>query len=254
MVTSIYSNKKGIYQDLYREIDAKNKKKETSQIKRQPRGIYKDLYRTIESEKRERAEGGGVFFGRNEVSEKEIRRPVNSERPRQISFKANEINENKDDKKSIWHTYPLKICAYSNDVGEAVRPVIGAFFAKLSWLPAIFYIRGAILSKAFCPNSPDKSKEVSKEILFQGIASLLLPMILVKSVVKAKHKILDALPTKSKEFIKNGIKKFDWLNKLNENRYRATCESAVGLLALAVAVKPIDYYTEKALNKVYSKT
>lgn len=218
MVSSIYSNKKGIYQDLYREIDAENKKKETSQIKRHPKGIYKDLYRTLETEK--------------------------------TSFKA---SEKKKDKKSIWHTYPLKICAYSNDVGEAIRPVIGAFFAKLSWLPAIFYIIGSILSKVFDSGSPEKSKELSKEILFQGVASLLLPMILVKSVGKATHKILDALPVKSKDFIKNGIKKFDWLHKLNENRYRATCESAVGLLALAVAVKPIDYYTEKALDKVYSK-
>lgn len=220
MVSSIYNDKKGIYRDLYRTIEAEKQPQQNSQP-RQRKGIYKDLYRTLETEK--------------------------------ISFKANDANEKNEDKKSIWHTYPLKICAYSNDVGEAVRPVIGAFFAKLSWFPAIFYIIGAILSKAFCPNSPDKSKEVSKEILFQGIASLLLPVILVKSVGKATHKILDALPTKSKEFIKNGIKKFDWLHKLNENRYRATCESAVGLLALAVAVKPIDYYIEKALDKVYSK-
>lgn len=226
MVSLIYTNKKGIYQDLYRTIEAEKQPQQNSQpIQR--KGIYKDLYRTIDAEKREL--------------------------PRQISFKANETNKKKEDKKSIWHTYPLKICAYSNDVGEAVRPVIGAFFAKLSWLPAIFYIIGAILSKALCPNSPDKSKEVSNEILFQGIASLLLPVMLVKSVGKVTHKVLDALPTKSKEFIKNGIKKFDWLHKLNENRYRATCESAVGLLALTVAVKPIDYYTEKALDKVYSK-
>jgi hypothetical protein len=207
MVTSIYTDKKGIYKDLYRTIEAEKQPQQTCQS-RERKGIYKDLYRTLETEK--------------------------------ISFKA---NEKKEEKENIWHTYPLKICAYSNDVGEAIRPVIGAYFAKLSWIPAIFYIIGAILSKAFCSNSPEKSnelpKELSKEILFQGNASLLLPIILVKSVSKATHNIFD---------------KFDWLHKLNKNQYRATCESAVGLFALAVAVKPIDYYTEKALDKIYSKS
>lgn len=222
MVSSVYTNKKGIYKDLYRTIEIEKQSQQISQP-RQRKGIYKDLYKTLEDENN-------------------------------ISFKG---NGNKENKGNIWHTYPLKACAYANDLGEALRPVIGAFLAKLSWIPAIFYIIGAILSKALCQNSPDKSKDKSrelvKEILFQGIASLLLPIILVKSLGKATHKILDALPTRSKEFIKKTIKHLDILHKLDENRYRATCESAVGLLALAVAVKPIDYYTEKTLDKVYSK-
>lgn len=50
MVTSIYSNKKGIYKDLYRQIDSdKNKKtKEESHI-RQRKGIYVELYNHIEN-------------------------------------------------------------------------------------------------------------------------------------------------------------------------------------------------------------
>lgn len=44
MVQAIYTNRKGIYKDLYREIDTDNKKKESSQVKRQPKGIYKGLY------------------------------------------------------------------------------------------------------------------------------------------------------------------------------------------------------------------
>ena len=47
MVAPIYSNRKGIYKDLYREIDADNKKKELSKAKRQPKGIYRDLYEHI---------------------------------------------------------------------------------------------------------------------------------------------------------------------------------------------------------------
>lgn len=51
MVAPIYSNKKGIYKDLYREIDADNKKKEASQAPKPKKGIYVNLYRQLEEDK-----------------------------------------------------------------------------------------------------------------------------------------------------------------------------------------------------------
>lgn len=51
MVAPIYSNRKGIYKDLYREIDADNKKKKSdidSNVKKNKKGIYVELYRQIE--------------------------------------------------------------------------------------------------------------------------------------------------------------------------------------------------------------
>jgi len=47
MVAPIYSNKKGIYRDLYREIDSDNKKMDASQIRRPKKGIYVELYKQI---------------------------------------------------------------------------------------------------------------------------------------------------------------------------------------------------------------
>lgn len=47
MVAPIYSNRKGIYKDLYKEIDSDNKKKEASQIKKRPKGIYIEMYKQI---------------------------------------------------------------------------------------------------------------------------------------------------------------------------------------------------------------
>lgn len=46
-----YSNKKGIYKDLYKAIDAEQKKKDTFASFRPRKGIYRDLYRHIEEEK-----------------------------------------------------------------------------------------------------------------------------------------------------------------------------------------------------------
>lgn len=227
MVTSIYSNKKGIYKDLYREIDADNKRKkkeeEASLASRPKKGIYVDLYRQLEEEKA-------------------------------VNFKS---NEEKNSEENIWHTYPLKGMAYSNDLGEAMRPIIGAFLAKLSWIPTIIYGLLAILNK--CSDSENKeSGGVSREILFQLFASFLLPLLLVKSVGKATHKILDNISVKTKESIKSSIKRIDWLHKFGEkfkngsmNQYRTVAESGMGLLALAIAVKPIDNFVDSSLNKIY---
>ena len=43
------------------------------------------------------------------------------------------------EKQNIWHKYPLKYVVYSNDFGEAVRPVIGNMMARLSWIPSVSY-------------------------------------------------------------------------------------------------------------------
>lgn len=51
MVAPIYDNKKGIYRNLYREIDAENKRRETFQARGPKKGIYRELYRQLEYDK-----------------------------------------------------------------------------------------------------------------------------------------------------------------------------------------------------------
>lgn len=51
MVAPIHANKRGIYKDLYREIDADNKKREISQAKKPNKGIYIGLYKQFEHDK-----------------------------------------------------------------------------------------------------------------------------------------------------------------------------------------------------------
>lgn len=50
---STYSSRKGIYRDLYREIDSDNKKKDASQVRKPRRGIYVELYKQINFRNRE---------------------------------------------------------------------------------------------------------------------------------------------------------------------------------------------------------
>lgn len=42
------SNRKGIYRDLYREIDSDNKKKDASKARKPRKGIYVEFYEQIE--------------------------------------------------------------------------------------------------------------------------------------------------------------------------------------------------------------
>ena len=47
-INSDYSNRKGIYKDLYREIDSNNKKKDVSLARKPKKGIYVEIYKQIE--------------------------------------------------------------------------------------------------------------------------------------------------------------------------------------------------------------
>lgn len=95
---------------------------------------------------------------------------------RKINFKNNK--DNYDDPLLKW---PLRGCAFTNEVGEALRPLIGNF-ATLSWIPALLYIGADVYDKYKNDKteySPD-SKRCFKQALFQGLASIALPLVAVK--------------------------------------------------------------------------
>lgn len=77
--------------------------------------------------------------------------------------------------------WPLRGAAFSNEVGEALRPLIGNY-ANLTWVPALMYI-GADVYDKYKNNqteySPD-SKRCLKQAIFQGLASIFLPVLAVK--------------------------------------------------------------------------
>lgn len=78
--------------------------------------------------------------------------------------------------------WPLRGAAFTNEVGEALRPIIGGY-ATLSWIPALLYI-GADIYDKYKNNqteySPD-SKRCLKQAVFQGMASIALPLVAVKA-------------------------------------------------------------------------
>ena len=77
--------------------------------------------------------------------------------------------------------WPLRGAAFTNEVGEALRPIIGNL-ATLTWAPALLYIGADIYDKYKNDQteySPD-SRRCLKQACFQGLASILLPIVAVK--------------------------------------------------------------------------
>lgn len=107
-------------------------------------------------------------------------RPLGISEP---NFKADNrtINRETGDYKDPLMRWPLRGAAFTNEVGEALRPVIGSY-ATLSWVPALLYIGADVYDKYKNDQteySPD-SRRCLKQAVFQGMASIFLPLIAVK--------------------------------------------------------------------------
>ena len=72
--------------------------------------------------------------------------------------------------------YPLRLCAYSNEIGAAISPISPALGNAL-WAPALLYLGADIYDKY---KNEDKTynpsaKRSLRQAIFQGLASVILP-------------------------------------------------------------------------------
>lgn len=156
------------------------------------------------------------------------------------------------EKQNIWHRYPLKLMVYSNDFGEAVRPVIGNMMARLSWIPSVSYTLLALKSSGNKDN-------LAKEVAFQGIASFLLPYLTLRTTRHCASKAIDNMPRDWKSSFKKQTENFPAFDKFirkfaknNKSGYRNIAVSSAGIGVLLACVKPIDEAVTNLLNKHFS--
>ena len=100
------------------------------------------------------------------------------------NFKADNhtIDSKTGEYKDPMMKWPLRGAAFTNEIGEALRPVIGKY-ATLTWVPALMYIGADIYDKYKNDQneySPD-SRRCLKQAIFQGMASVFLPLVAVKA-------------------------------------------------------------------------
>ncbi len=209
------------------------------------KGIYKNLYKEIGVQKVNSAK-----FVRKNESFTAVRVPkgIYTNLYREIGSKG---------KKSIWHQYPFKLFVYSNDFGEALRPVLGSLVAKASWIISLLYAFMSINHKKTNAVSDEHAKaEKRKEIKFQFLASFLLPFILIKSTRKGAEMLLDRIPQAQKNNLKKYFTQNERLNKFiskfehkNISGHRNLFLAGVGVAAIVAGAKPIDNLVRKAFIK-----
>ena len=78
--------------------------------------------------------------------------------------------------------YPLRLCAYSNEVGAAISP-INPTLGIVLWVPALLYLGADIYDKY---KNEDKiynpsPKRSLRQAIFQGLASVILPTAAIKA-------------------------------------------------------------------------
>lgn len=133
----------------------------------------------------------------------------------QQGFRADKrtINKETGEYKDPLMQWPLRGAAFTNEVGEALRPVIGGY-ATLSWAPALLYIGADVYDKYKNDQteySPD-SRRCLKQAIFQGMASVFLPLIAVKAgqnaFAQAGKFSEDKISINSKEHVANVAEQF----------------------------------------------
>lgn len=108
-----------------------------------------------------------------------------------VAFKSEKVEEApKVKRKDIYAEMPIRALGYSNELGEAIRP-LSPLLANLSWLPAIGYISADISDKykqdEYSNQDPSKGR-ASKQLVTQLLASVFLPT----AAVKAGQAVIDS--------------------------------------------------------------
>ena len=100
-----------------------------------------------------------------------------------ISFKTNSTYKKEaQEYRDPLMKWPLRGAAFTNEIGEVLRPMIGST-ANLFWIPVFLYIGADVYDKykndetEYSPNS----KRLLKQAIFQGMASIFLPLVAVKA-------------------------------------------------------------------------
>ena len=110
---------------------------------------------------------------------------LNRAQLKNLSFDGENIHkeEKKQEKRrDIYMEMPIRAFGYTNEIGEALRPVIGPW-AWASWVPAIAYIGSDVADKYAQDeygNQVPSTERATKQLSTQLLASVLLPTAAVK--------------------------------------------------------------------------
>jgi len=210
----------------------------------------------------------------------------NGEKPSTASISK----ENFTKKKDIYSDTPVRLLGFTNEAGAAMAPLIGPFGEMITYGPALGYIAMDVRDKYKRGENNDYSekshKRATKQLIFQLLASVILPTAVVKTAQIVANKVIDKVPAakeKIKSFANKNLKVANFIEKFsdknienpnlvvrfahqfqkiidtvtivprliklpqNKSGLRNAGLAVVGLTALAAAIKPIDKLVEHVI-------
>lgn len=112
---------------------------------------------------------------------------LNRNQLKSINFNGETVEKEpevkKEKRRDIYMEMPVRALGYTNEVGEALRPVIGKW-AWASWVPAIAYIGSDVADKYSQDeygNQVPSGERATKQLSNQLLASVILPTVAVKA-------------------------------------------------------------------------
>lgn len=111
---------------------------------------------------------------------------LNRAQLKSINFDGENLNKEekpKEKRRDIYMEMPIRAFGYTNEIGEALRPVIGPW-AWATWVPAIAYIGSDVADKYAQDeygNQVPSGERAAKQLSTQVLASVLLPTVAVKT-------------------------------------------------------------------------
>lgn len=148
-----------------------------------------------------------------------------------INFNGENINKepekSQEKRRDIYMEMPVRALGYTNEVGEALRPVIGKW-AWASWVPAIAYIGADVADKYKQDeygNQEPSGERAAKQLSTQLLASVILPTVAVKAgqtaVDMASGTVKPGLSFSNREKISEFV-----LNSMNSGEHKGFLDEA----------------------------
>ncbi len=143
---------------------------------------------------------------------------------REILANESNIYHKKDKKKDIYTDSPVRYLGFANEVGAAISPAAGAILEMATYGPALGYIAMDVIDKHKRGDNDDykkcSDKRATKQLVFQLLASVLLPTCIVKTAQTVTDKAINKFRKPLSPIIdpiKNFVKKSPDFSKFIDN-------------------------------------
>jgi fission process protein 1 len=136
----------------------------------------------------------------------------------------------------IWRDSPLRLVGYSNEVGEAFRPLISSKFVHASYGLAFAYVLG---------DACDKAGKAGRRVTAQGEHPALHMLTTAADVVSWQTIASVAVPG----LIINRVVALAGAAFRRAGRQPGWAPTIIGLATVPLIVKPIDHATDILLDK-----